>query len=188
MQCTIEIFERGQWKPCCLVETDAPEAGPASPSILSYFPSYIKEGTLPVSLHYSIRSEPYRLVHWPSFLLDLIPDGEGREYLLYEHHLPDNKALDWQLMLLGAINPLGDPENPGSVRSIPSASCRQSSHMDRTWLYDPGNSGTTRGFCRISGRTRHAFRRNDQYSRQDAQISDDTGKRWPLVCRRGLAG
>ena len=108
MQCTIEIFERGQWKPCCLVETDAPEAGPASPSILSYFPSYIKEGTLPVSLHYPIRSEPYRLVHWPSFLLDLIPDGEGREYLLYEHHLPDNKALDWQLMLLGAINPLGN--------------------------------------------------------------------------------
>lgn len=108
MQCTIEIFERGRWKPCCLIEIRIPEAGPSSPSILTYLPSYVLNGTLPVSLHYPVRPEPYRLVHWPSFLLDLIPDGEGREYLLYEHHLPDTENVVWQLLLLGAINPPGN--------------------------------------------------------------------------------
>ncbi len=108
MHCTIEIFERGQWRSCCLVETVTPEAGPVSPSLLTYFPSYVRNGTLPVSFHYPIRSEPYRLSHWPLFLLDLIPDGEGREYLLCEHHLPDTPSVNWQLMLLGAINPPGN--------------------------------------------------------------------------------
>ncbi len=108
MQCTIEIFERGQWKPCCLVAAETPEAGPLSPAVLTYLPSYLKDGALPVSLRYPVRAEPFRLSRWPSFLLDLVPQGEGREYLLYEHHLHDGQAADWQTMLLGAINPVGN--------------------------------------------------------------------------------
>ena len=108
MQCTIEIFGQGRWQPCCLVETDTPEKGKTSPSRLTYLPDYIKTGTLPVSRHYPVRPEPYLLPHWPSFLFDLIPDGEGRDYLLYEHHLPDTAAVNWQIMLLGAIDPVGN--------------------------------------------------------------------------------
>ena len=108
MHCTIEIFGQGRWRPCCLVETDTPEKGKTSPSRLTYLPDYIKTETLPVSRHYPVRPEPYLLPHWPSFLFDLIPDGEGRDYLLYEHHLPDTAAINWQIMLLGAINPVGN--------------------------------------------------------------------------------
>lgn len=108
MHCTIEIFGQGRWQPCCLVETDTPEKGKTSPSRLTYLPDYIKTGTLPVSRHYPVRPEPYLLPHWPSFLFDLIPDGEGRDYLLYEHHLPDTAAVNWQIMLLGAIDPVGN--------------------------------------------------------------------------------
>ena len=108
MHCTIEIFGQGRWRPCCLIETDAPEKGKTSPSRLTYFPDYVQTETLPVSHHFPVRPEPYVLPHWPSFLFDLIPDGEGRDYLLYEHHLPDTAAIDWQIMLLGAINPVGN--------------------------------------------------------------------------------
>ncbi len=108
MHCTIEIFGQGRWRPCCLIETDAPEKGKTSPSRLTYFPDYVQTETLPVSHHFPVRPEPDVLPHWPSFLFDLIPDGEGRDYLLYEHHLPDTAAIDWQIMLLGAINPVGN--------------------------------------------------------------------------------
>lgn len=105
MQCTIEIFDRGQWQPCCIVETENPSAGSQSPSVLTYLPDYVENGSLPVSIHFPVRKEPYRLSHWPSFMLDMVPRGEGREYLLYECHIQEELATDWKLMLVGAINP-----------------------------------------------------------------------------------
>lgn len=108
MQCTIEIFDRGQWQPCCIVETENPSAGSLSPSVLTYLPDYVENGSLPVSIHFPVRKDPYHLSHWPSFLLDMVPRGEGREYLLYECHIPEEIATDWKLMLVGAINPIGN--------------------------------------------------------------------------------
>lgn len=108
MQSTIEIFDRGQWQPCCIVETENPSAGSQSPSVLTYLPAYAENGSLPVSIHFPVRREPYHLAHWPSFLLDMVPRGEGREYLLYECHIPEEVATDWKLMLYGAINPIGN--------------------------------------------------------------------------------
>lgn len=108
MQCTIEIFDRGQWQACCTVETENPSAGAASPSVLTYLPDYAENGRIPVSIHFPIQKEPYHLDHWPSFLLDMLPRGEGREYLLYECHIPEDVASDWKLMLVGAITPVGN--------------------------------------------------------------------------------
>lgn len=108
MQCTIEIFDRGQWQPCCIVETENPSGGSQSPSVLTYLPTYAENGRLPVAIHFPIRKEPYHLSHWPAFMLDMVPRGEGREYLLYECHIPEEAATDWQLMLYGAINPIGN--------------------------------------------------------------------------------
>ena len=136
MECTIELFERGQWKPCCLVETETPEAGPVSPATLTYLPSYLEEGALPVSLHYPRRTEPFRLSCWPSFLLDLIPQGEGREYLLYEYQLPDEQAMNWPMMLLGAINPVGNLR----IREAFESWRQRTTHKAPVWI--------TRGFTR----------------------------------------
>lgn len=108
MQCTIEIFDRGHWQPCCIIETENPSAGSHSPSVLTYLPDYAETGRVPVSIHFPVRRKPYHLAHWPSFLLDMVPQGEGREYLLYECHIPEEAATDWQLMLVGAINPIGN--------------------------------------------------------------------------------
>lgn len=108
MQCTIEIFDRGQWQPCCIVETENPSAGSLSPSVLTYLPAYAENGNLPVSIHFPVRKEAYHLAHWPSFMLDMVPRGEGREYLLYECHIQEEAATDWNLMLYGAINPVGN--------------------------------------------------------------------------------
>lgn len=107
-QCTIDIFDRGQWQPCCIVETENPSAGPQSPSILTYLPDYVEAGGIPVSIRFPVRTQPYHLTHWPSFLLDLVPRGEGREYLLYECHIQEEATSDWNLMLFGAINPVGN--------------------------------------------------------------------------------
>ena len=108
MQCTIDIFDGGRWQACCTVETENPSGGAASPSVLTYLPAYAENGGIPVSIHFPVRKEPYHLDHWPSFLLDLAPHGEGREYLLYECHIPEDVASDWTLMLYGAINPVGN--------------------------------------------------------------------------------
>lgn len=108
MQCTIEIFDRGQWQACCIVETENPSAGAQSPSVLTYLPVYAENGSLPVSIHFPVRKEAYHLEHWPSFLLDLVPHGEGRDYLMYECHILDDVSSDWKLMLYGAINPVGN--------------------------------------------------------------------------------
>ena len=137
MQCTIEIFDRGQWQPCCIVETENPSAGSQSPSVLTYLPDYVENGSLPVSIHFPVRKEPYRLSHWPSFMLDMVPRGEGREYLLYECHIQEELATDWKLMLVGAINPIG---NCRSERVLPEFFKQKSAALGQSGVYDQGNS------------------------------------------------
>lgn len=74
--------------------------------------------------------EPFELSTWPVFLIDMLPQGFGREELLRRLKLPVTAEahVDWQLLLAGAGNPIGN------LRVKEAA----------TWL--SANSGAIRGF------------------------------------------
>jgi serine/threonine-protein kinase HipA len=54
--------------------------------------------------------EALELPHWPVFLIDMLPQGFGREELLRRIGLPATgaEAVDWRLLLAGAGNPIGN--------------------------------------------------------------------------------
>lgn len=58
----------------------------------------------PVSL------EPWEREHWPVFLIDMLPQGFGRQELLRRIGLPHTAgaSADWQLLQVGAGNPIGN--------------------------------------------------------------------------------
>ena len=53
--------------------------------------------------------EPLQLNHWPVFLIDMLPQGFGRQELLQRIGLSPVAGVpaDWQLLLAGAGNPIG---------------------------------------------------------------------------------
>lgn len=54
--------------------------------------------------------ESLELAHWPVFLIDMLPQGFGREELLRRINLPATAAeeADWRLLKTGAGNPIGN--------------------------------------------------------------------------------
>jgi serine/threonine-protein kinase HipA len=54
--------------------------------------------------------EPWQVPHWPVFLIDMLPQGFGRQELLRRIGLSPAAGVtaDWQLLLAGAGNPIGN--------------------------------------------------------------------------------
>lgn len=110
MDCHIEIFHEGQWVEAaqasfsdvvrngfrpndCVFEYDLPYAFGDAPS--------------PVSLAIPVDADRHVGKAWPTFLYDLVPQGNGRRFLLDHLKLPDAQASDLPLLCAGAFNPIG---------------------------------------------------------------------------------
>lgn len=110
MDCHIEIFQDGQWIEAahasfsdivrngfrpndCAFEYDLLYAFGDTPS--------------PVSLVLPVDAERRVREGWPAFLYDLVPQGNGRKFLLDHLKLPDVQASDLPLLCAGAFNPIG---------------------------------------------------------------------------------
>ncbi|WP_200843998.1 hypothetical protein [Pantoea sp. 18069] len=54
--------------------------------------------------------EPLQLPHWPVFLIDLLPQGFGRQELLrrIRQSPTAGEVADWPLLLAGSGNPIGN--------------------------------------------------------------------------------
>lgn len=112
---TIERFDRGQWQVIASVALQGdPAAGIATPTSAAYVIDYAIDhldridaaalsAALPVSL------DARTLPRWPAFLVDLLPQGYGREELLRQLRLPEGteRPADWNLLSCGAGNPIG---------------------------------------------------------------------------------
>jgi len=107
MQCTIDIFRDNGWQACCTVALGDPVAGKDSPAVITFHPDLLSAGNQTPSLRLRAQSTPLELSHWPSFLVDLIPQGDGRAYLHDVLELPEGQASDWRMLVIGAINPVG---------------------------------------------------------------------------------
>ncbi len=105
-QCTVEIFKNDCWSKCCTVSIENINSSTAGSSVITFDTNFQEKGQSP-SLRYLPQSEKYKLSHWPSFLLDLIPQGDGRVYLQKVLEVSDDSQSDWRMLQVGAINPVG---------------------------------------------------------------------------------
>lgn len=62
-----------------------------------------------ISVNWPVGLEPLELLHWPVWLLDMLPQGFGRSELLNRLNLSATfeQSADWRLLLAGAGNPIG---------------------------------------------------------------------------------
>lgn len=115
IECTIQLFADGCWHDVASVlRLGAEQAGYRAQTYTGYAVEWALDragatdawalcSQLPVSL------QPTALAHWPPFLIDMLPQGNGREELLRQLGLPEtaHESADWPLLMAGAGNPIG---------------------------------------------------------------------------------
>lgn len=109
MECNIQIFLHGTWIDCATVTLQHPgKTGTPARDVLEYDLDYVfgPDGEQ-LSLAYPADATRHVLEAWPAFLYDLIPQGNGRKFLLGQLGLADGAAADFALLCAGAFNPIG---------------------------------------------------------------------------------
>lgn len=113
MDCHIEIFHEGQWLEAAQVSfSDVVRNGfRADDCVFEYDLDYAFSDVPPVSLAFPLSADRQGMQAWPAFLYDLVPQGNGRRFLLDRMQLPDAQASDLPLLCAGAFNPIGRQAN-----------------------------------------------------------------------------
>lgn len=110
MDCHIEIFHEGRWLEAAQASfSDIVRNGfRANDCVFEYDLDYaFGEAPPPVSLALPVDVDRHVLQAWPAFLYDLVPQGNGRRFLLDRLQIPDAQASDLPLLCAGAFNPIG---------------------------------------------------------------------------------
>jgi serine/threonine-protein kinase HipA len=110
MDCHIEIFNDGQWLEAAQASfSDVVRDGfRANDCVFEYDLDYaFGLNPPPVSLVLPVDADRHVRQAWPAFLYDLVPQGNGRRFLLDRLQLADAQASDLPLLLAGAFNPIG---------------------------------------------------------------------------------
>jgi len=128
---TVQIFLDRQWRDAAEIDFAAPERGHLSATRLDYVAPYVVEqlnneqiaGAVVGSRYpvdFSSHSEP----HWPAFLLDLLPGGEGRRRWAERLKIPNDLRAEFKLLEHAAANPAGNLriKEAAQVRTSPSQS------------------------------------------------------------------
>ncbi|MDH0030866.1 MULTISPECIES: HipA domain-containing protein [unclassified Acinetobacter] len=114
-KCTIQIFEQQQWRDCAVVELlgDPKQGWEASTRIdylLDYALDYLDQcDANAISWNIPVSLNGYRCSTWAACLMDLLPQGYGRQELLKQLGLSETaqQHADWALLCAGAGNPIG---------------------------------------------------------------------------------
>ena len=110
MDCHIEIFHEGQWLEAAQASFSDVVRNGFRPNdcVFEYdLPYAFGDAPLPVSLVIPVDADRHVRNAWPTFLYDLVPQGNGRRFLLDHLKLPDAQASDLPLLCAGAFNPIG---------------------------------------------------------------------------------
>lgn len=114
--CTVQLFSEGVWHEVAEVALwgDLKE-GWGAKTYSGYSSDWVvahqgSRDAHALSCQYPVTFEPIRCHHWPVFLIDMLPQGYGREELLRRLEIPmtANARADWQLLMAGAGNPIGN--------------------------------------------------------------------------------
>lgn len=110
MECHIEIFHDGQWQQAAYAHFSGVvlQGFRATSCVFEYdFDYAFADAPPPVSLRFPVDAARHNLNSWPTFLYDLVPQGNGRRFLLERLGLGDHQAADLPLLCAGAFNPIG---------------------------------------------------------------------------------
>lgn len=110
MDCHIELFHEGEWLEAAQASfpDEVRNGFRATGCVFEYDLHYaFGDAMLPVSLAFPVDADRHVLPAWPAFLYDLVPQGNGRRFLLDRLQLPDAPASDLPLLCAGAFNPIG---------------------------------------------------------------------------------
>lgn len=114
--CTLQIFQNNQWIDCALIESlDHENNGWNTSTRTSYLFEYAiqhmdyNDGRA-ISFRYPVNVKNNIEKTWPSFLMDLLPQGFGRKELLRQLEYSENaqEEVDWLLLNTGSGNPIGN--------------------------------------------------------------------------------
>ena len=114
--CTIQLFCNGTWHDVATVSLFEQEReGWRTKTYSGYSAEWAFEHPNRRDAHalacqVPVGLEPLELPHWPVFLIDMLPQGFGREELLRRIDLSPTAAeeADWRLLKAGAGNPIGN--------------------------------------------------------------------------------
>lgn len=114
--CTLQLHAAGAWHDVASVQLLGPEnAGWQSTTYSGYAVDWAFEHSRANDAHalcaaWPVGLEPVQLAHWPVFLIDLLPQGFGRQELLRRigQSPTAGAGADWPLLLAGAGNPIGN--------------------------------------------------------------------------------
>ena len=76
-----------------------------------------------LSCRYPVDFDLHQEVHWPAFILDILPSGYGRQQWLEQLEINDGPASDWPLLMRGTAFP------PGNLRIAEAAAAKDLSCM-----------------------------------------------------------
>ncbi len=116
MKLNLEIFLNNMWHACATLDVLEPEKSFESKVVLDFeldyfdqFAKYINDNTYySVSTLIELNLIPYTFEHWPSFLLDLMPQGAARTIVAKRLKIADLPINDFKILKNGAINPIGN--------------------------------------------------------------------------------
>ncbi|RQU23842.1 type II toxin-antitoxin system HipA family toxin [Burkholderia cenocepacia] len=114
--CTIQLHAAGHWHDIGSVTLfGEPDEGWRARAYSGYGVEWIVRHQAARDAHamsctFPVELEPLVTSHWPVFLIDLLPQGFGRQELLRRLDLPETaeERADWPLLLAGAGNSIGN--------------------------------------------------------------------------------
>ncbi|AKM02917.1 type II toxin-antitoxin system HipA family toxin [Burkholderia pyrrocinia] len=114
--CTIQLHSDGTWHDVGVVTLfGEPDEGWRGRTYTGYDVEWIVRHQFARDAHamacgFPVDLEPLVTPHWPIFLIDLLPQGFGRQELLRRLDLPETaeERADWPLLLAGAGNSIGN--------------------------------------------------------------------------------
>lgn len=116
LACTLQLHTLGAWHDVASVSLHgAEDAGWKARTYSGYAVEWAFQHAGATDAHalcagWPVGLEPHQVPHWPVFLIDMLPQGFGRQELL--RRIGQSPAAgvtaDWQLLLAGAGNPIGN--------------------------------------------------------------------------------
>jgi serine/threonine-protein kinase HipA len=147
--CTIQLFTTGAWRDVGSVSLFAPAPqGWRAHSYTGYDVAWAIEHEGARDAHaftcrFPVGLASMELPHWPVFLIDLLPQGFGREEMLRRLNLPETAAepADWPLLLAGAANPIGHLRIREAAEWLADRGGDFTEHLGAHGLFVAGSSG-----------------------------------------------
>jgi serine/threonine-protein kinase HipA len=120
----LDIHLAGRWHPCASVEPlEGAESDRRGPVRLQYEVDYATDhlnarDIQALSVRAPVGLAVVTLPHWPSFLVDLLPQGAARRRI---ERNAEQALIEWALLERGAVNPVGNLRvRPGRERTPPA--------------------------------------------------------------------